>query len=203
MVPASGQTEQALLLDTIQLLAALFRGPDASVCEGLLVQGVPLLASDAAGSELPELSFSLNELAGLLPDPTEAGDFCDQIESAYVRLFVNAPGGVAAPLYESCYISGERQVMGPSAVAMRQRLAEAGLEPELPGNEPEDHLCIELEYLYFLLSSSDSYASGTVFAVETLLPWCEPFAEAVAKADPDGVFACASRLLVTALKSVS
>ena len=185
-------------LNSIELLAAIFRGPDAEQWAALSKTGMPeLLAQSDSSSELAALNTALtNSLS------TPEG--ISQLETEYVRLFIAAGGGIAAPLYQSCH-QGENHVMGDSALAMRDRLDQAGLEVALDSNEPPDHISIQLEYLYHLLASAWSgetpplEAEGRAFAAQTMLPWATLFCDALAKADASTVYACAGKLTVATL----
>ena len=68
-------------------------------------------------------------------------------------------------------------MMGPPASMMKERLAADGLSMGSHINEPPDHLAVELEYLYFLLTKgwtenhTASIAKAVSFASNTMLPW--------------------------------
>jgi TorA maturation chaperone TorD len=67
-----------------------------------------------------------------------------------VRLFISNRTGITAPLFHSCYASGDGLLMGEPARMMREVLAAQGLDLAETVHEPPDHLSIELEYLYYL-----------------------------------------------------
>ena len=98
------------------------------------------------------------------------------LESDFVRIFINTRAGVSAPLYHSCYIDDGKHLMQHPALEMLDRLQDAGLSRDNPG-EPADHLCIELEYLYLLLSlemrEQDSELTWETadFSGNFMLPW--------------------------------
>jgi len=77
------------------------------------------------------------------------------LESERVRLFVNAPEGVAAPPYGSWWTEGCLQGRTTSEVAEFYR--HEGLEPQ-PGGGPADYLGAELEFLHFLLQHQHAAA---------------------------------------------
>jgi len=197
------------LLDCIELLAVIFRGPDAQTCAGMILEGIPQLVSTNPLDE-PHLKAALENLQASIPGPDRgrdaAGRFCSDLEPEYVRLFISAGGGVPAPLYESCHVSQDHAVMGDSALRMRDRLQEAGLEVGGPSNEPPDHLGIELEYLYFQLSKAwgmrddKRLEHGVLFAGTVMLPWVRLFAASVGEAAPEGFFQRAAGLLVAVLE---
>lgn len=206
---SSGE-EQVYLLDCIELLTLIFRGPAEGDCIGMVREGIPQLVSTTPASA-PHLKAALQNLQACVSAPengqADTGSLCDELEARYVSLFISHGTGVAAPLYESCHLTPGGSVMGDAALRMRNRLDEAGLAPAGASNEPPDHLCIELEYLYYVLSRAWNGDSGEPadaafrFAREDMLPWVRTFAAAVAGADPDGFYQRASDLLVVTLES--
>ena len=68
-------------------------------------------------------------------------------------------------------------MMGRPALEMKARLAAAGLSMDSRAKEPPDHLAVQLEYLYFLLSKfrvdHDTLLieKAVSFTSGTLLPW--------------------------------
>ena len=121
------------------LLSYLFCPPDGDTAE--IVGGV-----------------SAENLQALLPDvaspPAVAKDDLDELRTAHTLLFVNRPGGVAAPPYGSVYLDGEGLLMGASTRSVAQIYQSAGLEVE-ESAEPPDYLPIELEFLCHLVEQED------------------------------------------------
>lgn len=199
--------EQIYLLNTIELLAAVFRGLDADGWAALLDAGLPALA-DLSPKRFAHLTSTLRKLQ----DGVSAGDRADLVDALlteHVRLFVAGRGGVVAPPYESCHQGGKPAVMGDSALAMGERLNRAGLEVALDSNEPPDHLALELEYLYHLLSTAWAEGDGEIegearaFARDVMLPWVGRFREALLAGDPHPVHAHSADLAVALLQTVS
>ncbi len=140
------------LLPGVHFLCRLFWGPDILLCREMagggftaafsplriLLPNEACAAADAFGAHLD-----------VRPDPE---DLCRDLQITYARLFLGAGQGLSAPPYQSCYLASDAPLMGLPAVRMRERLAAAGLSIAGQGNEPPDHLAVELEYLYFLLS---------------------------------------------------
>ncbi len=109
-------------------------------------------------------------------------EFLDQeLESEFIRIFINTRKGVAAPLYHSCYHNDQYLLMKEPSIKMAEILETAGMDvgPEI--GEPPDHISIELEYLYFLLNQeqalNDPEFSSHIrgFALEFMLPWIDEF----------------------------
>ena len=79
---------------------------------------------------------------GLLPEEPSA------LAPEYMRLFVNARGGVPAPPYASYYLTG-LLAQEPTKEVL-SLYAQEGLSPK--GPEPADHLSYELAFMAHLLS---------------------------------------------------
>lgn len=198
------EQEKELLLDGLTLLARIFWGPDASLCRDLCGPAREILAP--LGNLLsPPGPAAARELGQALEACGNADELCSQMESAYVRLFVSDQGGVAAPLYHSCY-QGEGLLMGPPAQEMARRLEMAGLGLEEESAEPPDHLSVELEYLILLLEDGWSHNDPALlneaseFALHFMLPWVEGFLARLADETKIRLYPLAAELL-TALFS--
>lgn len=55
-----------------------------------------------------------------------------------------------APPYESCYRSPERVLPQASALEVREQYRNAGLAVKRLNREPDDHIGLELEFMYYL-----------------------------------------------------
>ncbi|WP_432738276.1 TorD/DmsD family molecular chaperone [Maridesulfovibrio sp. FT414] len=203
---AENESARICLLNCIELCTIIFRGIRNTECSTILEDALPALATLSAES-LQSLSVPVSALAGSCPAETD--NFCSQLETEYVRLFINSREGVVAPLYESCYGPGFARTMGEPALAMRRLLEEAGLTPS--GNmdsEPPDHLCIELEYLYVHLvqgwgsSDEESLRSARAFAGEMLV-WTGKFRDKLASGGAMKFYVQAAALLVAVLEEVT
>ena len=109
----------------------------------------------------------------------------------YARLFVG-PQHLAAPPYGSIYLDQGRAVMGESTQRVVARYREEGLAVDDDFHELPDHITVELEFLYFLISRElEAFADGdsTVaveylckqkrFLADHLLGWAPEFCERV------------------------
>ncbi|MHA2068539.1 MAG: TorD/DmsD family molecular chaperone [Candidatus Thorarchaeota archaeon] len=67
----------------------------------------------------------------------------------YSKLFVG-PYKLLAPPYGSVYLENTTRVMGDSTLDVKNRYAEEGLLVDL--KEAPDHIAIELEFMYYLIS---------------------------------------------------
>lgn len=198
--------ERLHILNVIELLAAIFRGPDSSGWTMLSEKAVPELAAQPSKTT-GHLTAHIEKLQAVILPMTDCPEIIDDVLSEYVRLFVAGRGGVVAPPYESCYQGDRPAVMGDAALAMQQRLNEAGLEVDLPSNEPPDHLSLELEYLYHLLvrgwaeDRADLEAQGRAFAGD-MLSWVRLFDAQLAEGVPHPVFRAAAGCTVALLETI-
>jgi TorA-specific chaperone len=189
--------ERGFLLDGLDLLAALFAGP-GSDCPELVSKRIPAFAS-----ELAKAPAELEPVFERLLDawtPKEPEVFCAEMESEYVRIFINTKGGVAAPLYHSVYRQGSEGLMGPPAREMAFRLASRGLDLESAG-EPPDHLCVEIEYLMSLLAAGNF--SGAAEFAGFMRQWAPDFRKAVLGAEPPVAYALAAEALEAVIERLA
>lgn len=127
------------------------------------------------------------------------------VEADYVRLFVNAPGGVAAPPYASWYLEG--RLLGAAASWAAAAYARQGLEPAPDAGEPPDYLSTELEFMHFLCrhetaarTTADAQALALVldaqaaFVHEHLARWMPLMLARTRSAKPGPVVAAATTL---------
>ena len=147
-------------------LANCFSYPEEGIVEGR-TEALHLLAVD--------LELAVDECQ-LTPMTLQ-----DQ-QAEYVRLFINGPGGVAAPPYASVYINNAgilHQQGYDQALAMYCR---AGLEP-VEGNESPDHICHELTFIGLLMDLGDQELLDA-FIQEHFSRWYPAFYERLMHADP-------------------
>jgi TorA maturation chaperone TorD len=203
VLSAAGENEREILLDSLTLLARVFWGPDASLCQDLCGASQELL-SQLGGMLSPPGPAAVMELNQILDTCGNVEELCAQLETAYVRLFVSDRGGVAAPLYHSCY-QGEGLLMGPPAQEMASRLEAAGLGLGEESTEPPDHLAVELEYLVLLLEEGWPHddpallAEASDFAGRFMLPWVEGFSARLAGETGSRFYPLAAELLTALL----
>lgn len=155
---------------------------------------------DADGTS-PRLAGSANALRAAVAHSSTEDAVVD-----HARLFVNAPHGVVAPPYASCYL--DSQLLGPSSQWVEHAYAEHGLERAPDAGEPPDYIGAELEFLFFLArhelaarGTSDNDALSVVLDAEAkfvrghVARWVPAFIAQIRTADPGPVFAAAADLL--------
>lgn len=97
----------------------------------------------------------------------------DLLVVEYTRLFIG-PFSLPAPPYGSVYIEKERKVMGDSTMDALKRYQQFDLDLASGLKEVPDHITIELEFMYFLISkeiesilSSDPELSQVYLTAQT------------------------------------
>jgi TorA maturation chaperone TorD len=91
------------------------------------------------------------------------------MEHDYVRLFVNAKGGMRANPYASCYFGEEKLLWGAEMVRLKELMASEGFKMGEGVAELEDHVGIVMEFCSALLEKiagcrDDQCGIGSCFA---------------------------------------
>jgi TorA maturation chaperone TorD len=124
---------------------------------GLLEQW-PLDRDVATCRGLELLATSLNTSEGLAT-----------LERDYQRLFVG-PGPMLAPPYESVHLTSDGLLFEAPTFAVRAAYEAYGLAAPRPGQEPDDHLGLELAFLARLCALTlDAVELGDTAAADQLL----------------------------------
>lgn len=125
--------------DSYKLLAACYYLPEEDTIKKLAE------LEEAMSSAYAEAAEHVSNMRG----ETEI----EQLRIDYSRLFVG-PFRLLAPPYGSVYLEGERRVMGDSTIDARNRYREVGLDLSGGFKEAPDHIAIELEFMYYLISKA-------------------------------------------------
>ncbi len=209
------QPLQDALMDGFAFTSRVFWGPEIEFCSALYQgDGLSFLQAPLLRPFLKS-SGSIVDKIGAATRSYENGEALFQsLEAEYVTLFISNQQGIAAPLYHSCYAGPEyldspAMLMGEPALGMKKRLASSGLVLSGEFNHPPDHLCIEIEYLYFLLKEGwagegkEQLAEGQAFAGEWMLPWVRQFQDRLRPADQGGLYTLVAGLLVDLLEVIN
>ena len=101
----------------------------------------------------------------------------ETFQEEYLRLFVNAPDGVAAPPYASFYT--EERLHGRATLEASSFYEQFGILPGGEGGEPPDYIVYELEFLSFLCTLEEKEAEAVrsqgAFFHRHLAPWVDLF----------------------------
>ena len=136
---------------------------------------------------LKGLDGSASGLAKGIKEIASSSDKLELLEVDFSHLFVG-PFKLLAPPYGSLYLENTSTVMGNSTIDAKKRYSEEGLEINL--KEVPDHIAIELEFMYFLISkeleraesgetqeSSDYRGKEELFLRDHLARWVGAFAD--------------------------
>lgn len=193
------------ILEAIENMCRVFWGPDLESCckmrEGVFFHSAEMILTKAGKNSLP----AMDGIKAFIRNFDTDQSLFDQLNECYVRLFINNRGGIAAPLYQSCYEFENAPMMGKSSVKMKALFDSKGLLMENRIHEPPDHLSIELEYLFYLVKeeSIDQNAIAA-FAGKVMLPWVEIFTHRLKPAADEKIFYYfVSEILVQLLKKIS
>lgn len=194
-----------VILGALEIISEIFWGPSLERCAQMLepeyLQRLAALAQVSSG----KLSETAQQLESLLKSFPDRDSLHRHLEECYIRLFVSAKQGIAAPLYESCYEFEGAPLMGTAAAEMKERFEAKGLSVAENLQEPPDHLSIELEYVYFLLDKGRRErddrlpVEASEFAADTMLPWVSVFEEKLARQEECRFYSLAARILVEVL----
>lgn len=200
--------QKKALLEGIGLMCQIFWGPNPDLCKQI-IQGAILASFEALDPVLScNPSNALEEFKSVIKKYSDSNSLFEELQEDYVRLFVSDRDGIAAPLYQSCYEFENAPLMGSSAIEMKNRLESKGLALADNLHEPPDHLCIELEYLYFTLQKgwegrNGFYVKeGATFASETMFPWVDAFYKRTASKNPYSFFSFATCILCALLNLI-
>ncbi len=173
-----------------KLLSACFYEPEKELfAEEKVLENLEKLLSDVCPAAV--------EYSKEMKDSFEQTE-TQKLAVEYASLFVG-PFKLKAPPYASVYLENNNKVMGDTTMETLQLYQEAGVKHDV--KEPADHVAIELEFLYFLLSSElDAelqadrkevnflQAHRNKFLHQYLGRWIHPFCAAVKKSSEKGYY---------------
>ena len=149
-----------------------------------------------------------NELADIL----NAEDGLRRLSIDYTGLFCSTRDGAPFP-YESVYEDGERLLMRPVRDEVLAAYVDNGYQPMASdGNEPEDHLSLELDFIAWLMDAEASaedvgddaraaalHAVREAFAAKHPAKWAPSFAKEVEEQAELPVYPAAAALVAALL----
>jgi len=125
----------------------------------------------------------------------------------------NADGRVQAPIWESYYTSADHSLFSNATYILRNKLHEFNLQYEQENSHPEDHLAVELDFLYYLIDFTNmayhnkdyaSYEKGVYtqywLLKDHLLKWVPLFVKKIELANKESIYFSLSKLLLEILK---
>lgn len=78
------------------------------------------------------------------------------LKAEFARLFLG-PNRLLAPPFESVYLSPRRRMMGDETMNVREKYKKMGMEILENENIPDDHIGLELEFMYYLCYKALEY----------------------------------------------
>ena len=197
---------QPALIEAVEHLTIFFWGPTLESCQEMrdgtfwepFETLAPFLSSDP-----PDALARLKQTTTTTDTGTQ---LADQLEEEYVAAFVNRRGGIRASLYASSYHGDTATLMDAPARLMEKRFAAKGLQLAAERHEPADHLAIQLEFCYFLLTREENDAArqeAASFVNEALLPWVPQFCAKLRTKDSTDFYCLTAGLLMGVLNLVS
>lgn len=72
-----------------------------------------------------------------------------ELKAEFARLFLG-PNKLLAPPFESVYLSPRKRMMGEETMEVREMYKEMEIEVSAFGSMPDDHIGLELEFMYYL-----------------------------------------------------
>ncbi|MBN2419940.1 MAG: molecular chaperone TorD family protein [Deltaproteobacteria bacterium] len=208
MAKSSKIKSEKAILEGIDALCCIFWGPDPDQCRTLLDGDFTAVFENVETELGPVINKDLNKFKSILNKYDDPENFFLVLNEEYVRLFISNPGGVTAPLFESCHEYENAPLMGPAAIRMKDFLESAGLDISEDFNEPPDHLCIELELLYFILEKAWKNKKITrlreveAFVSKVMLPWIKKFYGKLSAENPDCLYTVSTAILLNLLQSI-
>lgn len=134
----------------------------------------------------------------------------EDIQVEYTRLFIG-PQEPPVLLYASCHLLPTRSVMSEETLAVRDAYGKSGLVVERLNSLPDDHLGVELEFLFALTRAAadaddESQAMRLVterseFVQRHLAGWGGQVADEISKESQDPFFRALGSLLRSLLTS--
>ena len=210
MAKSSKIKSQKTVLEGIDALCCIFWGPDPDQCRTLL-DGDFTAVFETVEKELDSsINKGLKKFKAILKKYDDPEELFLELNEEYVKLFISNLNGATAPLFESCYEHENAPLMGPAAIRMKELLDSAGLDISEDFTEPPDHLCIELELLYYTLEKAwkaKSKKNGHLkeaesFVSEVMFPWVNTFYNRLSSEYPDCFYTLSAYMLLELLKSV-
>lgn len=185
-----------------KILHTIFGGKPSVTALGIAASDV---AADAFSLLLADVDADLVEsftvsVASAASDPAEA-------EGDYMRL-VGGPGKLAAPPWESVYVTGERMLMQACTLEVRNAYRSSGFIPAMYPHVADDHIALELGFMAALASrataalepddaerAAEELRRSADFLDRHLAKWSTPYAADLAAASRGGLFFHAANLL--------
>ena len=167
----------------------------------------PLDGTDEISRGMKQMVDSVKRNEGRLEEWRE------ELSVEFARLFLGPIRPIAVS-YASYYLSESRQLMTEETIDVRRRYLEAGMAVKDLYSIPDDHICIELEFLYYLTGEIIRAHEVDVqervremervrdeFVNDHLLRWVPMFVDRITDSEGDEFYRGAAILLGGVLQS--
>lgn len=172
-------------MNIYKLLSTLYKEPGEA-----LVSDSKLLIDELKEYKMGNLVTIGSEML----DYIESEEFDNEkVLVDFARLFVGPFALLAAP-YSSIYLENKREIMGTTTHIVESFYKRSGLD-FLRKNEPADHICFQLEYVYYLFyninnkEDKDKYISLLIEFYEDIFSrWIPDFTDKVVEEANTGFY---------------
>ncbi|MFN3740063.1 MAG: molecular chaperone [Thermodesulfovibrionales bacterium] len=127
-------------------------------------------------------------------------EWIEDLAIEYARLFIGPQNPPAVP-YASFYLSESRALMTEETIDVRRRYLEAGMAVKELYSIPDDHIGIELEFVYYLTQSAIEYFENgnreessrifemrKSFLIDHMTKWIPPFVDKILKSSQEDFY---------------
>ncbi len=160
-----------------------------------LINSQDVIGSFPFADENVSIREGVDQVLGYLAkNDVQKAEVQDRLRWDYTRMFVG-PYNLDAPPWESAYVSKERLIFQEETLRVRKKYLKYNLLPSNYGHEADDHLGLELDFMYRLSNlalervmesdmDGNSYyeilSDQKIFLEEHLLRWVPDFAQDMA-----------------------
>jgi putative dimethyl sulfoxide reductase chaperone len=190
----------------LNLLRQVFlKEPDRRLLEGIGKISLTL-EEETEGGGLKGLRDSVKQ------NESRLDEWTDQLSLEFARLFIGPAHPPAVP-FASFYLSETHSLMTEETLAVRKQYLEAGLVLKNLYQMPDDHIAIELDFLYYLteklLELSENGGNTEAekylklrhdFLMDHFVLWAPPFANSILECSSEDYFRSAASFLLEMVK---
>lgn len=175
-----------------------------AVCEHHLIEAFPF------SQESEQIQAGMEEVAAFLnQDDDSSSDRYDLLCWDYTRLFIG-PDKLPAPPWESAYLNDQKLLFQEETLKVREAYRKYGLLPKNFRQEADDHLGLELDFMFHLgermLAEADSaiesarmaelIADSAAFLQQHLLQWVGALTDDIGMSANTGFYRGMAKILV-------
>ena len=183
------------------LRQAFLREPAKEFLQGLADIDLSSVADDETCHGMKLMAYSAKK------NKVRVNEWAEELAFEYARLFIGPMNPPAVP-YASFYLSESHSLMTDITVNVRKAYLDAGMAVRELHSTPDDHIGIELEFIYYLTQESlKLFETGSgeealrlldmrdKFRMDHMALWVEPFADRVIGSSGEDFYKGAADLL--------